>query len=222
MQGSKSARPTRRPVRTIGSSVSEPQRGQIDRRRRGQFRDERAQAHAHPRLAQDVLQRLDVLQVERVARVILGHEQHAARIGTDALDRRLDRLHAQRQERRIEVVEAAGKEIRVDRRELEAGVAQVDGRIERHRVLLPLRAYPALDIGHPVEDALLEVQQRSGKRSGEMGNHGGSENGRGSIVAEPPSPQERADQARRWCGTAPKNRGAAWAPRKPPRRCRCG
>ena len=33
MHGSKSARPTRRPVRTIGSSVSEPQRRQVDGRR---------------------------------------------------------------------------------------------------------------------------------------------------------------------------------------------
>ena len=113
---------------------------QLDRRRLGEPGHERADAHAHSGLAQDVLQRLDVLQVERVARVILGHEQHAARIGTHALDRRLDRLHAQRQERRIQVVEAAGKEIRVDRRELEAGVAQVDRRIERHRMLLPVRA----------------------------------------------------------------------------------
>ena len=145
---------------------------QVDRRRRVEIRDERAQANAHPRLAQDVLQRLDVLQIERVARVVLGDEQHAARIGTHALDRRLDRLHAQRKERRIQVVEAAGKEIRVDRRELESGVAQVDGRIERHRVLLPLRAYPALDVGHPVEDALLQLLQRAGKGGGEMGNHG--------------------------------------------------
>ena len=107
-------------------------------------------------------ERRDVLQVERVARVVLGHEQHAARVGTDALDRGLDRLHAQRQERRIEVVEAAGKEVGVDGRELEAGVAQVDRRVERHRVLLPLGAQPALDVRHPVEEALLELEQRAG------------------------------------------------------------
>jgi hypothetical protein len=41
-------------------------------------------------------------------------------------------------------------------------------------MLLPLRAHPALDIGHPVEEALLEILQRSGKRGGEMGNHGGA------------------------------------------------
>ncbi len=152
-------------------------RRKVDRRRRGEIRDERADAHAHPRLAQDVLQRLDVLQVERVARVVLGHEQHAARIGTHALDRRLDRLHAERQERGIQVVEAAGKEVRVDRRELEPGVAQIDGRVERHRMLLPLRAHPALDVGHPVEEALLELLQRTGKGGGEMGNHGARRRG---------------------------------------------
>ena len=146
---------------------------QIDGRRLPEIRDERAQANAHPRLAQDVLQRLDVLQIERVARVILGNEEHAARVGAHALDRRLDRLHAQRKERRIQVVEAAGEEIGIDRRELESRVAQIDGRIERHRVLLPLRAYPALDIGHPVENALLELLQRAGEGGREMGNHGG-------------------------------------------------
>ena len=119
-----------------------------------------------------LLQRFDVLQVERVARVVLRDEQHAARVGTDPLDGGLDRLHAQRQERGVQVVEPAGEEVRVDRRELEAGVAQIHRRVERHRMLLPLRAHPALDVGHPVEEALLEFEQRAGKRGGEMGNHG--------------------------------------------------
>ena len=122
---------------------------------------ERPDAHAHARLAQDAFERRDVVQVERVARVILGNQQHAARVGAHALDGRLDRLHAQRQERRIEVVEAAGKEIGVDRRELEAGVAQIHRRVERDLVLLPLRAQPALDLGHALEDAPLEVLQRA-------------------------------------------------------------
>ena len=150
-----------------------PAGGKLDRRRLGKSRDQRADAHAHARLREDVAERVDVLQVERVARVVLGHEQHAARVGAYALDRRLDRLHAQRQERRVQVVEAAREEVRVDRGELEAGVAQIHRRVERHRVLLPLRAQPALDVRHPVEKALLELEQRSGERGGEMGNHGG-------------------------------------------------
>jgi hypothetical protein len=126
-------------------------------------------------VAENVLERLDVLEVERIARVILGNEEHAARVGAHALDRCLDRLHAQRKKCRIQVVEAAGEEIRVDGRELESRVAQIDGRIERNRVLLPLRAYPALDIGHPLDDALLELLQRAGEGSREVGNHGGGE-----------------------------------------------
>ena len=151
--------------------------GQIDRRGRREVRDERPQANPHPRLAQDVLQRLDVLQIEGIARMVLRHKQHTSRVGADAFDGGLYRLHAKREKRRIQVVEAPGKEVRVDRRELEPGVAQVDRRIEGHRVLLPLRAHPALDVGHPVEEALLEFEQRAGKRRGETGNHGSAEGG---------------------------------------------
>ena len=82
---------------------------QLERRRLGEPWHQRADAHAHSGLREDVAQRLDVLQVERVARVILGNEQHAARVRAHALDGRLDRLHAKRQESGIEVVETAGK-----------------------------------------------------------------------------------------------------------------
>ena len=102
-----------------------------------------------------------------------GIEEHAARVGAYALDRGLDRLHAQRKERRIEVVESAGEEIGVDRRELEPGVTQVHGRVERDLVLLPLRAQPPLDLGHAVEDAPLEIQQWARERESSMRNHGG-------------------------------------------------
>ena len=145
--------------------------GELERCRRGDAGRERANAHAHSGLRKDIAQRLDVLQVERIARVILGHQQHAARIGTHALDGRLDRLHAQRQESGIQIVEPAGKKIGVDRRELEAGIAQVDRRIERHRMLLPVRAEPALDVRHPVEKALLQILQRSCQCGREMGDH---------------------------------------------------
>ena len=68
-----------------------------------------------------------------------------------------------------------GKQVGVDRRELEARVAQVHRRVERDLVLLPLRAQPALDLGHALEDAALEILQRAGERGGEVGNHGGSD-----------------------------------------------
>ena len=57
----------------------------------------------------------------------------------------------------IQVVEAAGEQVGVHRRELEAGIAQVHRRIERHRMFLPLRAQPALDFRHPFQDATLEI-----------------------------------------------------------------
>ena len=171
-------------------------RGERNGRGLGESRDQRAKTHAHARLREDVAQRVDVLQIERVARVILGDEQHAARVGAHALDRGLDRLHAQRQEGGIQIVEAAREKVRVDRGELEAGVAEIDGRIERHRVLLPLRAQPPLDVRHPVEKALLELEQRSGKRGGEMGNHGERGVPKGSDCSREPSPKKTG----RLCG----------------------
>ena len=149
-----------------------PATRQVERRRLLEVGNQRADANAHAGLAQDALKRGDVLQVERVAGVVLGDQQHAARVRADALDRRLHRLDAERQEGRVEVVEPAREEVGVDRRQLEAGIAQVDRGVERHFVLLPLRAQPALDVGHPVEDALLEVLQRAGERGRQVGNHG--------------------------------------------------
>jgi len=90
-------------------------------------RQQRADAHVHARLPQDAFQRGDVPEVKGVSRVVLRDEEHAAGVGADALDGGLDRLHAQRQERRIQIVEPARKEIGVDGRELEPRVAQVHG-----------------------------------------------------------------------------------------------
>jgi hypothetical protein len=56
--------------------------------------------------------------------VVLGHSRKRA-CRADLLHRRHRGVHAQRQEFGIEVVEAAGKEVRVDRGQLEAAVAQV-------------------------------------------------------------------------------------------------
>jgi hypothetical protein len=65
-----------------------------------------------------------------------------------------------------------GKEVGVDRRQLVAGVAQVDRTVEGRRVLQPLGAQPALDGGVVFEDAAFEVEQRPGQRGGEVWNHG--------------------------------------------------
>jgi len=105
--------------------------------------------------------------------VVFGNEQHAPRIRAHAFDGRLHGLHAKRHERGVQVIEAAGEEVRVDRRELEAGVANVDRGVERNGMLLPVRPEPALDVGHAVEDAPLEVLQRAGQRGREAGDHYG-------------------------------------------------
>src|SRR5206468_7635969 len=79
---------------------------------------------------------------------------------------------AQRLRRGIEIVEAAGEKVRIDRCQLVARIAQVHRRIERHRMILPLRAQPALDLGHPIEEPSLEIAQRTGERGLQMRNHG--------------------------------------------------
>jgi hypothetical protein len=138
----------------------------------GDLRQQAADAHVEAGVVQDGGQARHVHQVELVARVVLGHQQQVPRLGADLLDGRHRRLHAQRQEGRVQVVEAAGEEVGVDRRQLEAGVAQVDRAIEGRRVLQPLGAQPALDRGVVVEDAPLEFEQRAGEGGGEVWNHG--------------------------------------------------
>jgi len=103
--------------------------------------------------------------------VVLRDQQHAARLRAHLFDGALHRLHAQRHEIRVQVVEAAGEQVGVHRRQLETAVAQVDRRIERRRVLLPLRAEPVLDGRLRGDDALLQLQQRAFERGGEMGDH---------------------------------------------------
>ena len=145
---------------------------QLVRRRRRDLRQQRADAHVQPRLAQDENELRDVLQVEHVARVVLGDQQQAAGLGAELLDCRHCRLHAERVESRVEVVEATGKQVGIDRCQLEAGVAQVGRGIEGRRVLVPLRTQPALDLRRGVEEAALEVEQRPVEGGGQVRNHG--------------------------------------------------
>ncbi len=180
-QGSKFARPTRRPFGPIAAQRLDRHRVlgiELDRRRRGDLRIQRAEPHVEARLAQDRREPRDVLQVEAVARVVLGDQQQPARVGADLLDRRHRRLHRERHDLGCEVVEAPRIEVRVDRRDLEPGVAQVDRAVERRRVLLPLEPEPALDRRRGVEHAPLEVGERAGQRGDEVRDHGGRVLGR--------------------------------------------
>jgi hypothetical protein len=92
-----------------------------------------------------------------------GTEQEALGVGAKLGDGGHGRVHAQRHEVRVEVVEPAGKQVGVDRGKLEAAVAKVHGAVERRLVLEPLRPEPALDLGPLVEHHALELLQRSGE-----------------------------------------------------------
>jgi hypothetical protein len=170
-QGSKPSTPMRPPLRRSGSSVSVAPLASSSTVGSTIVGQQAADAHVEPGQAQDRHQLGDVLQVELVAGVVLGDQQQLAGVRADALDRRLRRLHAQRHEGVVEVVEAAREQVEVDRRELEAGVAQVGRAVEGWHVVLPLVTKPALDLGGVVEELALELQQGAGKRGGEVRNH---------------------------------------------------
>ena len=116
--------------------------------------------------------RATLVQVEQVARVVLGHQQQVARVRAHPLDRVAGGLHGGRQHLVGQVVEAAREQVHVDRRQLVAGVAQVDRAVERRRVVQPLQPEPALDRRQRVEDALLEIQQGAGLGGQKVGNGG--------------------------------------------------
>jgi hypothetical protein len=122
-------------------------------------------------MLKDAAQLHHVAQVEGVAGVVLGNDQQVAGFRADLLDGGLCGLHRQRQHFGRQVVPAAGKQVGVHRRELEAGIADVDRTVERRCVLHPLQAKPAFDGRHGIEDALFELVDGTGQRGNEMGNH---------------------------------------------------
>ena len=94
-----------------------------------------------------------------------------ARFGANFLNGRHRRLHRQRQHLGRQVVPAAGVEVGVHRGEFEARIADVHRAVKRWRVFHPLHAKPALDGGHGVKNALLELVDRAGERGDEVGDH---------------------------------------------------
>ena len=120
------------------------------------FGVDRANPHVQPRHVEDAAQLHHIAQVKRVARVVLGDHQQVARLGADFFNRGHRGLHGQGQHFVGEVVPAAGVQIGVHRRELEARIAHIDRAIKRRRVLHPLQAKPALNRGHGVQNALLK------------------------------------------------------------------
>ncbi len=133
---------------------------------------EGADAHFQPRLLEEVLQGGHVLQVIGVAGVVLRDDEEAPRHRTHLFHRCHGGLHAQREEIRIQVVEAAGKQVGVHGGQFEAAVAQIHRGIKRCLVLLPLAAEPVLDGGHPVQEVPFQFEQGAGEGGGEVGDHG--------------------------------------------------
>ena len=144
---------------------------QVDRHRFDEIRDQRADAHVEPGLGEDGGDLGDVLQVELVARVVFRDQQQRARFRTEFLDGAHRGLHAERQEGRVEVVETAREEVGIDRRQLEAGVAQIDRGIKGRRVLLPLAAQPVFDLGAVFQELAFEFEEGAGEGGCQVWNH---------------------------------------------------
>jgi hypothetical protein len=133
---------------------------------------QRAEAHVQAGLREDARQRRQAFQIEAAARAGLGDQQQVACLGADLLDGRHRRLHGLGEHLRRQVVEAAGEEVGVHRRQLEAGVAQVDGRVEGRRVLHPFQPEPAFRRRHGLQDAGLQLVDGAVQGGDQMGNHG--------------------------------------------------
>ena len=114
-------------------------------------------------MAQDTREFLDVLQVKLVAGVVFRNQRDRACVRTGFFDGRHCGLHTQRMEIGIEVVEAAGKQVGIDRCELESGIAQVNGGVKRRRMILPLRAQPVFNVGVGLQDVAFQFLQRAGQ-----------------------------------------------------------
>lgn len=178
--------------------------GQLDHARLGDLGQQAADAHFQSGQAQDGHQLGHILQVELVAGVVLGDQQQLAGVGADALDRDLGGLHAQWHEGVVEVVEAAREQVQVDRRELEARVAQVGRAVEGRHVVLPLGAEPLFDVAGVVEELALQFEQRPGECGGEVRNHGLS-------TRKKPLPDGRRQNDWRGCYTMARSAHAAGA-----------
>mmetsp|Transcript_59389 Transcript_59389/g.140279 ORF Transcript_59389/g.140279 Transcript_59389/m.140279 type:complete len:1259 (-) Transcript_59389:615-4391(-) len=171
---------------------------------------QRAEAHVQPGLGEHARQRREVLQIEAALRPAVGDDQQIARLRAELLDRRHGRLHGLRQHLRRQVVEAAGEEVGVHRRELEAGIAQVHAGIERRRVFHPFEPEPAFGGRHGFEDAGLQLVDRAGQGGDEVGNHRGRSGELAGILGSPPTPS--AAPASGAASAKRKSRGLGSAP----------
>jgi hypothetical protein len=93
--------------------------------------------------------------------MVFGDDYKTTRGRAGVLHRGLQRLYAQRQECGIQVVETGRKQVGIDRRELETGIAQVDRGVKRRRGVQPFAPEPGLDCGLVFEQVAFDLQQRA-------------------------------------------------------------
>ena len=91
----------------------------------GDFGVQGPQADIEPRLLENVFQASDIAHVKLIAGVVLGNQQHSAAVSAVPADRPCHGGDGPGQGFCREVVETAGEEIRVHRRNLVAGISHI-------------------------------------------------------------------------------------------------
>ena len=145
----------REAVRQMHAPAGALQRFECDRVAQGGFQFHRfgnfgvdtAQPYFETRVAQDIRQGINVLQVEGVAGMVFRHDQHRFGLRAGTLHRVERGMGGQLDEIRIQVVETAGEQIHVDGSHFVARVADVHRAVKRGLVLLPFAAEPRLYFG---------------------------------------------------------------------------
>ena len=148
--------------------------GQVKYRGFLNFGVDGANAHVQTGHIENTAQLGHIAQVKSVAGVVFRNQQQVAGFGANFFNGRHGRLNGQRQHFGRQVVPTTGVKVGVHRCKLEAGIANVHRRIKRRGVLHPLQPKPALNGGHGVQNALLQLVDRALHCGDQMGNHGGT------------------------------------------------
>ena len=145
--------------------------GQVVGRRLLDVGAQRTKAHIQTGLMKDTLELHHIGEVESVAGVVLRHHQQIACLRADLLNRGHRRLNRQGQHLGSQVVPTAGKQIGINRRELEARIADVYRAIKRRCVLHPFEAEPTLNGRGGVEHPLLKFIDGAVQSGNQVRNH---------------------------------------------------
>ena len=113
----------------------------------GDFGVDAAQPHFKTRVAQDIGQGINVLQVEGIAGMVFRHDQHRFGLRAGTLHRVERGMGRELDEIRIQVVKAARKQVHVDGSHFVARVADIHRAVKRGLVFLPFAAEPGFDFG---------------------------------------------------------------------------